>query len=440
LCARSPRECRCVKVILARLLIFVSILLIFIASQLFWFLRVREWGRRLLPNKTLRKRLGWAGLLLFLLIFIYNLDFFSRPGAATHMTLKAALFEAPFKWWFFGSLVGFVTAIPFWGLDRMLRLIHSSRRKPPRGVGSAHSAAEDSGAVAFPARRRFLEQTAMVVASVPFAAGAYGMLYERVDVETTHQRVKLRRLPKAFDGFRIAQLSDIHIGPFMSEEEIRRIVGLANKVKPDLMVLTGDFVTWDPSTQVPVVRALAGLKAPFGIYGCVGNHEAWSHTEDSITALFAAEGIKILRQERVAISSQNEAFNLIGVDFQTKTRLRNRPGRGEHFVRKYLSGVEKLIAPETANVLLSHNPNTFDRAAELGIELSLAGHTHGGQVSLEFVNQNISPSRLITSYVKGWFQKAGAQLYVNRGIGTIGIPIRIGSPPEITVFELTRET
>ena len=109
-------------------------------------------------------------------------------------------------------------------------------------------------------------------------------------------------------------------------------------------------------------------------------------------------------------------------------------------MRRYLEGVEKLVAPDTVNILLSHNPNTFDRAVELGIDLSLAGHTHGGQVSLEFVNQNISPSRLITSYVKGWFEKAGAQLYVNRGIGTIGIPIRLGAAPEISVFELVRET
>ena len=90
------------------------------------------------------------------------------------------------------------------------------------------------------------------------------------------------------------------------------------------------------------------------------------------------------------------------------------------------------------NILLSHNPNTFDRAAELGIDLSLAGHTHGGQVTLEFVNKKLSPSRLITPYVRGWFTRPGGQLYVNRGIGTIGVPIRFDSPPEITVFELTR--
>ena len=112
--------------------------------------------------------------------------------------------------------------------------------------------------------------------------------------------------------------------------------------------------------------------------------------------------------------------------------------KGENVVREYLEGVDKLIAPDTANILLSHNPNTFDRAAELGIDLSLAGHTHGGQVTLEFVSPALSPSRLITQYVRGWFEKQGSQLYVNRGIGTIGVPIRFDAPPEVTLFELTR--
>jgi len=113
---------------------------------------------------------------------------------------------------------------------------------------------------------------------------------------------------------------------------------------------------------------------------------------------------------------------------------------GGRVVRRYLEGLERLVMPDTVNILLSHNPNVFDRAAELGIDLSLAGHTHGGQVTLEFVHPKLSPSRLMTPYVQGWFGKPGGQLYVNRGLGTILVPMRLGSPPEITVFELRRES
>jgi predicted MPP superfamily phosphohydrolase len=184
-----------------------------------------------------------------------------------------------------------------------------------------------------------------------------------------------------------------------------------------------------------VVEALSGLKAPFGVLGCLGNHELWTRTENSIARLFAERGIRILRGERATIRAQGASLNIIGVDFQTLRRL---GGHGEGLVSAYLRGAEPLVMPGTTNILLSHNPNTFDRAAELGIDLSLAGHTHGGQVTLEFVSPEISPARLVTPYVRGRFEKRGAQLYVNRGIGTIGVPIRLGSPPEITVFELTR--
>ena len=125
------------------------------------------------------------------------------------------------------------------------------------------------------------------------------------------------------------------------------------------------------------------------------------------------------------------AFNLIGVDFQTC-----RPFGRSPVVGQFLEGVDRLMVPDQVNILLSHNPDTFDRAAELGIDLSLAGHTHGGQAALEFISPEIAPSRLVTPYVAGRFEKPGGQLYVNRGIGTIGVPIRIGAPPEISVFEL----
>ena len=104
----------------------------------------------------------------------------------------------------------------------------------------------------------------------------------------------------------------------------------------------------------------------------------------------------------------------------------------------HLLAISCPLARDRVNILLSHNPDTFDRAAELGVDLSMAGHTHGGQAALEFISPELAPSRLVTPYVAGWFQKPGGQLYVNRGIGTIRSPIRIGAPPEITVYSLVR--
>jgi predicted MPP superfamily phosphohydrolase len=390
--------------------IFGAILFLLAGSQIYWLWQARAFLRKRVQGRRARILLASTGLAAYLAFFAVNV--FGRRPSPTRLTLYDALVAAPFQWWVAASIVAFLVAILLWPV----------RRAAGRAIAS-------------PDRRQFLERASTAVVAAPFVAGAYGVFYGRLNLQTTVQRIRLARLPKAFEGFRIAQLSDVHIGPFMPEREIRRYVEITNSLKPDLVALTGDFITWDPSTQRAVVNALAGLRAPFGLFGCLGNHEAWSGTEASITALFAQAGIRILRQACVPVAAHGERLNLIGVDYATR---RHAPAPGqEHVVRQYLEGVESLVAPGTVNILLSHNPNTFDRAAELGIDLSLAGHTHGGQVALEFISPEIAPSRLVTPYVAGWFEKPGGQLYVNRGIGTIGVPIRLGAPPEITVYELT---
>ena len=410
-----------------RFVVGSSIFLLFLASQFFWLQQVRSVAARLAPRAGSRWLAG-LGLVGYCLLCAYNFGWLGRSYEPTRLTLGAVLFQAPFRWWFLSSLAAFLLIATLYFLGGVARAAHI-------GFSKLCPAARPSREWFSPARRRFLERTAVALSAAPFAASAYGLLYERTDIETTHQRIKLPRLPKAFDGFRLAQLSDIHIGPFMPADEIRRCVEMVNRLKPDAIALTGDFVTWDASTAGAVVESLAGLRAPFGIVGCLGNHERWAHAEDTLTSLFAEHGVRILRLDRTVLESGGERLNLIGVDYQTHTRF-GPPNDG--FVSAYLEGVAPLMLPDTCNILLSHNPNTFDRAAELGIDLSLAGHTHGGQVTLEFISPNLCPGRLITSYVRGWFRRGDSQLYVNRGIGTIGVPIRIGSPPEITLYQLTR--
>jgi predicted MPP superfamily phosphohydrolase len=406
---------------------FNLILAMFFTSQLYWgrqaYLQIRK------RTRTRSARLGFSAALLalYFVMMAYNFRWFWRSPSPTHLTLGAALLAAPFQWWVASSVVAFLVVLLF-GVARLVvgGISYVGRRLADRKTAPALQS---------PGRRQFLERTTAVAAVAPFVAGTYGLLWGRLNLETTEKRIHLARLPKAFEGFRIAQLSDIHIGPFMPEHEIRKYVEIANALKPDMTVLTGDFVTWDAATQGAVVNALSGLRAPFGIYGCLGNHDAWSHVEESITELFRHAGFRILRQERVAVATGGDAFNLIGIDFQSLRRF--GPG-GTRIVHRFLEGLETLVAPDMTNILLSHNPDTFDRAADLGIDLSMAGHTHGGQVALEFISPEIAPSRLVTPYVSGWFEKPGGQLYVNRGIGTIGVPIRIGAPPEITVYQLTR--
>jgi predicted MPP superfamily phosphohydrolase len=416
---------------LIRLMVFLAILFIFMASQLFWMRAVGRWGAKIIPHRAWRISAGGLLLVIYTGLFFYNFVWFRHHPSPTRLTVGAAVLQAPFAWWALSSLLGFAMVAVFWLADRILHFARMAYSKAASAAGNARGPEVFS-----PARRQILKRVAMTASAAPFAACAYGLTIGRLDVETTQRRIHLARLPKAFDGFRIAQLSDLHIGPFMTGAQIRRVVQMTNDFKADLIVLTGDYVIWDPTTQGAAVEALAGLRAPFGVIGCLGNHELWTGCEASITRLFAERNIRILRHQRWPVQSRADVLNLIGVDYQSIRRYGPRP---EGVVPQYLAGVDRLMLPSTANILLSHNPNTFDRAAELGIDLSLAGHTHGGQVSLEFINKNLSPSRLITDYVRGWFQKPGGQLYVNRGIGTIGVPIRFDAPPEITVFELVRE-
>ncbi|MFN7995871.1 MAG: metallophosphoesterase [Bryobacteraceae bacterium] len=408
-------------------LILTIVFALFAASQIYWYRRVRFVVLNAVPSRRGRITAGVVGLAIYLVLLGLNFGWFGQRATSTRTSLYGVLVEAPVTWWIASSLVAFLVASILWLLRQAARPFLLLRKR----VSGVASEPVDSG------RRVFLERAAGTAIAMPFVAGAYGLLYGRLNLETTQKRIRLTKLPKAFEGFRIAQLSDIHIGPFMPEDSIRKYVEITNGLKPDLIALTGDFITWDPATQKAVVSALSKLKAPFGVFGCLGNHEAWSGTEDSITLLFHEAGIPILRKARMPIQTKGEILNLIGVDYESRRRM--GPSTKDGYVPELLTGVDRLMLPDTANILMSHNPDTFDRAAELGIDLSLAGHTHGGQVALEFISPEIAPSRLVTPYVSGWFEKPGGQLYVNRGIGTIGVPMRIGAPPEITVYQLVRE-
>jgi predicted MPP superfamily phosphohydrolase len=415
-------------------LFFFALLLIFIAGQFFWIGRILDLGERFIPGKPRRAWLAIIAGLVYLFFFTYS--FPSIESTSNHIfraadyRLHSVLIEAAYWWWFVGSQVAFLLVIAFGTAGRAARAtswVYGKAREAMQG----HGAALTLGAIA---RRRFLEQTAVLVSATPFVAAGYGLLYGRLDVQVVRQRIRLARLPKAFEGFRIAQLSDVHIGPFTAADYIRHCVTITNGLKPDLVVLTGDYITWDPEAEGEAVRALAGLRAPHGVFGCLGNHEQEGEIEESITRSFAAQGIRILRQERAAIRLSGETLNLIGID-------EPRGEKWERDVYRRLQQVKGLVMPGTVNILLLHYPAVFDYVTELGIaiDLTLAGHTHGGQLSLDFVHRGLNLSSLIGEpYIRGWYEKGGAQLYVNRGIGTTGFPIRLGARPEISVFELSR--
>jgi predicted MPP superfamily phosphohydrolase len=276
-----------------------------------------------------------------------------------------------------------------------------------------------------PGRRRVLQVASHAAVVAPAGVLGYGTFIQRIDFRVREVDVPLAGLPADLDGLRILQLSDIHRGPFLSDAELGRVVDAARELRPNLAVITGDLISSAGDPLDGCIAQLARLRADAGVFGCMGNHEKYANALDYTERAAARVGIPFLRGRARALRFGSATLNLAGVDYQAKQA-------------PYLSGAERLMAPGAVNVLLSHNPDVFPVAARQGYNLLLAGHTHGGQVTVEILDESINPARFFTPYVYGAYRIGESSAYVTRGIGTIGLPARIGAPPEISVLRLRK--
>jgi predicted MPP superfamily phosphohydrolase len=277
------------------------------------------------------------------------------------------------------------------------------------------------------ARRQALNAAGNLAMAAPFVAIGYGALIERTRFRMREIDAFLPGLAPGLEGLRILQLSDIHMGPFLSERDLARVVDMGMESKPHLAVITGDLISTHGDPLDACIRQLARVKADAGIFGCMGNHEHYARAEDYVEQAGARAGIRFLRRRSQQLQFGGSTLNLAGVDHQSSTSG-----------KKYLVGAERMVVPGAFNLLLSHNPAVFPVAVNQGYNLMLSGHTHGGQINVEIYDQSITPARFFTHYIYGLYHAQGAAAYVTRGIGTIGIPVRIGAPPEITVIRLRK--
>jgi len=358
------------------------------------------------------------------------------PYALLAMWLAAALFS-----WLGVRAVAAIEHAWNWLHPRLARVGQELRRRPVPAVEARGDAgyAPTHEILPNPSRRLLFQSTAVAVGIAPFAVSLYGYFGERLRYVVERVEVPIPNLPEALDGLRIAQLSDIHLSPYLTREQARRAVDMANELSAEMAVVTGDFITGRSDPLEDCIEELAALRAPLGVWGCNGNHEIYAGCEQQAAALFRQGGMRLLRQENAEVLHNGHPVNLIGVDYQ-RTRAIDGPRR------PMLEGVDPLVRRDAFNILLSHNPNAFPKAAGMGIELTLAGHTHGGQIQVEILDRSLSAARFWTDFVAGLYKRRvtgdsvpnSAFLYVNRGIGTVGTPIRFGSPPEITLLTLRR--
>ncbi len=421
-------------------------------SQRYWFARAWRFAGRI-DRPAGRK---WIrGALIAALAVIAAVVVAAVARNMRGIISRGSWWSALFGLWLSSSIFSYLFIKIIAGAEwlwRRLRTWHADKSPVPAAppalaVGNTQADTIDHS------RRYFFQAAGVIAGAVPFVSAAYGFVAERFHFYVREVEIPIANLPPALDGLRITQLSDIHIGSYMPVAQVRRAVGMANELKGDLAVVTGDFLTGSTDPLEDCITELSRLRAPLGVWGCNGNHEIYARAEKKSAELFQKFGMKLLRQENAELRWKGSAFNLIGVDYQ-----RQRDTEGVH--PPMLAGVQSLVRRDVPNILLSHNPNSFRKASELGIELSLAGHTHGGQVRVEILDHRWSPAEFFTPYVAGLYrrplfapsdqddneirgfrpasslQSQISSIYVNRGLGTIGAPVRLGVPPEITLITL----
>jgi predicted MPP superfamily phosphohydrolase len=276
-----------------------------------------------------------------------------------------------------------------------------------------------------PARRAFLHTTQAALLCTPAIVTGYAVFIQRVDLSLRQQDLMFPDLPKDLDGLRLVQLSDIHLSPFLSERILARAVDMANETRAHLALVTGDLISTDRDPLDICLKQLSRLRADAGVFGCLGNHEIYANAEDYVEQQGARMGHRYLRQRAEPLKFGQATMNLAGVDYQASRK-------------PYLVGAQSMVAPDAFNVLLSHNPDVFPVAARQGYQLTIAGHTHGGQIRVEILHQDLNFARFFTPYVDGLYRRDKAAIFVSRGIGTIALPARLGAPPEVNLLRLCR--
>jgi predicted MPP superfamily phosphohydrolase len=286
-----------------------------------------------------------------------------------------------------------------------------------------------------PERRLFLKAMTSSVLLPLAGCSVYGAYVGKDRVEITEEELSFKDLPEKMDGFTILQISDIHAGPFMDGYRLSCFVERMNQLSSDIVVVTGDIINGGTSYVDEVIEALSEIRSKKGVFAVLGNHDFYGDEEDLCNKL-EKSGIQVLRNRYEKIYSEDKSsyFYLAGID----------DPRGSWYLNEefpFVKDTLKNVPKDGFKVLLSHRPNVFNLASKQCVHLTLAGHTHGGQIILPSVSGH-GPSLASIAYEHdyGLYQKENSFLYVNKGLGVVGPPVRVNCPREITRIVLRKKT
>lgn len=276
-------------------------------------------------------------------------------------------------------------------------------------------------------RRVFLRRSVAGLATVSFSSYAYGMFVGTERLDVTNQTFLIPNLHPDLSGFTIGLITDVHSGVFMTRSHMEEYVATVNSLNTDLIAVVGDFVTSSVDEVYPFGEAFSRLHAPYGVVGVTGNHEFYTQDPSLVIREVEQCGIRLLRDDKMVVTKNTGSFYLIGVD---DPAIRSTPT----VKLDAAIGSAPLSIPR---ILLCHRPYYIANAADRNIDLILSGHTHGGQIVLGRVGNTIlAPATIASPYVAGTYTFGTTIMYVSRGVGTVGLPVRINCPPEISKITL----
>ncbi|RPI17137.1 MAG: metallophosphoesterase [Ignavibacteriae bacterium] len=286
-------------------------------------------------------------------------------------------------------------------------------------------------------RRKFLRTATFAVSAYAFSGATYGMIrHNSYSIET--QEIKINNLPQELKGLTITLISDIHAGQYMTEDDMREYADALNELNSDIICIPGDFVNYQPQDINNFTKAFRDVKAKHGVYGTLGNHDYFVDPEYVAKAIQNDSPVKLLRNEFNKININGKELIILGVE---DTR-----DAGVQMNKRVMGYIDNTLNSAKAGsqdfssipkILLCHKPYAFDDIAQREIDLTVAGHTHGGQVvPVKIGNFNMSFAALVSKYIDGLYTTGNKHLYVSRGIGSVGLPIRLNCPPEITKITL----
>ncbi|MFH0992028.1 MAG: metallophosphoesterase [bacterium] len=388
---------------------------LFLVGLLQWYIfsRWRSWSLRVFSSaqSVLAQRLfGW-----FLLAgnFLFILQFYVRTSNWYQHPLVQVFIVTPSSMVFAGTITAGIILILVdlvrWSFNLLAKIRHRST-----GLPLDYD----------PKRRTLLKAGGFGVAAAAIGLPVIASVATARDYQIHRISLFLDGLPAGLEGLTIAQLSDIHSGVFMTENDLRDIFEIANSLHPDLIALTGDYIDASDLEIPSIDKTIGLLRSEFGCFACLGNHDHFA-TALKVTEALEGRGIIVLNNAHRTITINGDPLTILGVDDY---------GRGyRNFAR--LDYATESIERNSFKILLSHRPDFFPQAKQAGISLTLSGHTHGGQVGVGIGSFRLNPVDLVYKYAMGLYIEEGKQLYVNVGVGMVGVPIRLVKP-EIALFTL----